>query len=148
MEDIKTLIIGILGGVVVLALSKAYRAYRIKTLKQDIEFLEFEKNHLAEMKRSSVERNRSSFRALFAVLMFIALANFLPILFSLAGLFQSGHFNMFVNLILWGMVLGLSGKFWRRYDNLKNFKEATQKMEEKLARLKEKILNFRRNRSW
>ena len=85
--------------------------------------------------------NRSSFRALFAVLTFIALANLIPIFLLLVGRFQTTNANAFIGLVLWSMVLGLAIKFWCRYDNLKNFKEATHKMDEKLAKLRKKIEN-------
>jgi hypothetical protein len=139
MENLKALFIGVLGGLIVLGISKAYRAYRVKSLKQDVELLEFEKKHLAEMKKSSVEMNRSSFRALFAVLMLIALANLIPTFLSFTGLFRATILSSAVSIVLWAMVFGLSVGFWRRYDNLKNFKEATKKIEEKLAKLRRKV---------
>ncbi len=138
MDDIKTLAIGVLGGLIVIGLSKILRAYQKKTLRDDIEFVEYEKNHLAEMKRSSVEMNRSSFRALFAVFIFIALANLIPSLFRIIGIDAISKAGEMVALILWVMVLVLAIKFWQRYDNLKNFKEATAKLEEKLELLKSK----------
>ena len=141
MDDLKTLAIGVIGGLIVIGLSKVFRAYRKKTLRDDIEFAEYEKKHLAEMKRSSVEMNRSSFRALFAVLAFIALANLVPSFFNFVGIGLISKAGETVTLILWAMVLGLAIKFWRRYDNLKNFKEATAKLEEKIEKLKSKYDN-------
>jgi len=141
MDDFKALAIGVFGGLIVLGISKVYRAYRIKSLKQDIELLEFEKGHLAEMKRSSVEMNRSSFKALFAVLILIALANLIPAFFEFVGLFLHNELDALISVALWAMVLALTVKFYRRYDNLKNFKEATEEIEEKLNSLKEKVEN-------
>ena len=141
MEDLKALAIGVLGGLIVIWLSKLFRAYRKKSLRDDIEFVEYEKKHLAEMKRSSVEMNRSSFRALFAVLTFIALANLVPAVLRFAGIGVVSKAGDFVALMLWAFVLVLAIKFWRRYDNLKNFKEATAKLEEKLELLKSKYEN-------
>ncbi len=85
--------------------------------------------------------NRSSFRALFAVLTFIALANLIPTLLSVSSIFKTSNIGTSASLMLWALVLGLSVKFWRRYDNLKNFKEASKKMEEKLLKLREKVEN-------
>ena len=142
MEDLKSLSIGVLGGLIVLGLSKLYRAYRKKNLREDIEFVEYEKKHLAEMKRSSVEMNRSSFRALFAVLMLIALANLVPSLLIAVGIGFVSKIGAVINPFLWGAVFVLALKFWRRYDNLKNFKEATAQMDEKLELLKSKYENI------
>lgn len=138
MEDLKSLVIGVFGGLIVIGLSKLFRAYRKRTLRDDIEFAEYERNHLAEMKRSSVEMNRSSFRALFGVLMFIALANLLPRAINLIGLGAMSKMGDLMALFLWAMVLGLAVKFWRRCDKLKNYKEATAKLDEKLEVLRSK----------
>ncbi|WEJ63473.1 hypothetical protein [Thiomicrorhabdus lithotrophica] len=46
-----------------------------------------------------------------------------------------------ISVALWAMVLALTVKFYRRYDNLKNFKEATEEIEEKLNSLTEKVEN-------
>jgi hypothetical protein len=141
MEDLKSLAIGVLGGLIIIGLTKLFRAYRKKSLRDDIEFAEYEKNHLAAMKRSSVEMNRSSFRALFAVLMVMALANLVPLVFQVLELGLIARFVNFIDLLLWAIALGLAVKFWRRYDNLKHFKEATAKLDEKLELLRSKYEN-------
>lgn len=135
MDDLKALMIGVFGGLIVLGLSKAFRAYRKKSLIEDIEFTEFEKNHLAEMKRSSVEMNRSSFRAIFVVLIFIALANLLPSVLELSGAAEVGNF---IAIFLWFMVLVFTITFYKRYDSLKKFKEATARLDVKLDKLRAK----------
>lgn len=139
MNDFKSLIIGVFGGLIVLVISKLFREYRKRSVRDDIEFLEYEKNHLQQMKKSSVEMNRSSFRALFAVLMFIALANLVPRVLDIFGI--NDLIIDFLGLLLWGFVFGFSIKFWHRYDNLKNYKEATAKIEDKLESLKSKYNN-------
>lgn len=139
MEDLRTLVIGVIGGLLVIVISKLYKAFRKKNLREDIEFIEYEKKHLAEMKRSSVEMNRSSFRAIFAVLMFVGIANLIPSIqsFFLGGILQkTGNLLGFLS---WTMVVVLSLNFWRRYDKLKNFKEATEKMNDKLEKLKTRL---------
>ena len=141
MEDLKALLIGVLGGLIVIGLSRLYRVYRKKNLREDIEFVEYEKNHLTEMKRSSVEMNRSSFRGLFAVLMLFALANLLPAFFNVIGIGVITKIGEVINLFIWGAVFILALRFWRRYENLKNFKEATTKMGEKLELHKSKYEN-------
>ena len=141
MDDLKALAIGVLGGLIVFGLLKIFRAYRKTTLRDDIEFAEYEKNHLAQMKRSSVEMNRSSFRALFAVLMFIVLANLVPLSFDVVGIGVISKIGEWAAIFLWAIALGLSIKLWRRYENLKNFKEATAKLEKKIEKLRSKYEN-------
>jgi hypothetical protein len=139
MEDFKSLLIGIVGGLIVLLIAKLFRAYQRKSILQDIEILEFEKKHLEDMKRSSVEMNRSSFRALFAVLMFVALANLIPMMFNFSKMIFSLNIPELFSFFLWAFVFALSAKFWRRYDDLKNFKEATQRIDDKLSKLRAKV---------
>lgn len=141
MEDFKALLLGIIGGIIVLGLARAYRGYRRKSIQDDIKFLEFEKQHLEEMKRSSVEMNRSSFRAIFALFLFIGLANLLP---KFLIFVDSEAFNLIssiMTLVIWSLFVGLCIKFWRRYDNLKNYKDATHKMNKKLEMLQSKLQN-------
>lgn len=141
MEDLKSLMIGIIGGLIVIGMSKLYKAYRKKSILEDIEFLEYEKRHLEEMKRSSVEMNRSSFRSVFALFLLIGIANLAQIVFSLinvevlAGLFD------FLTLAIWATFVGLCIKLWRRYDNLKNYNEAIAIMNERLVKLQRRIHN-------
>jgi Na+/H+ antiporter NhaD/arsenite permease-like protein len=139
MEDLKTLLLGIAGGLLVLAISKAYRAYRRKSIQDDISFTEYEKKHLEEMKRSSVEMNRSSFRALFALCLLIGLANLIPMFLKFVNAEKLSEISSLISLVIWSVFVGLSIKFWRRYDNLKNYKEATRKMDEKLEILQVKL---------
>lgn len=139
MEDVKTLFIGVLGGLMVLGIAKAYKSYRHKSVQEDIKFLEFEKKHLGEMKRSSVEMNRSSFRAIFALFLFIGLANQTPLIFDLINAEALSGLSSLVTMIIWAMFIGLCIKFWRRYENLKNFKEAMDKLDEKIEKLRGKL---------
>ncbi|MQX53468.1 hypothetical protein [Alcanivorax sediminis] len=139
MEDIKTLFIGVLGGLMVLGIAKAYKSYRNKSVQEDIKFLEFEKKHLGEMKKSSVEMNRSSFRAIFALFLFIGLANLTPRFFDLINVEALSGLSSLVTMIIWAMFIGLCIKFWRRYENLKNFKEAMDKLDDKIEKLRGKL---------
>ncbi len=90
------------------------------------------------MKRSSVEMNRSSFRAIFVVLLFVGFANLIPYIQSFAGAVVPFNLFKILGVALWVLVIALSLTFWRRYDNLKNFKEATAKMDDKLEKLRSK----------
>jgi hypothetical protein len=139
MEDLKSLLIGIVGGLIVLALSKLYRGYRRRSIQDDIRFLEFERQHLEEMKRSSIEMNRSSFRAIFIIFLLIGLANLLPKFLSVVNAEALSGFSTLLTLVIWSVFVGLCFKYWRRYENLKNFRDATRKMNEKLQSLQDKL---------
>ena len=139
MEELKTLLIGILGGFLVLGISKFHKSYRRKSIKEEIQDLEYEKELLTNMKRSSVELTRSSFRFIFAVFMFFALANLVPSLFTLL---EDPIFNKvarFFEIFFWACSFSLSLLFWRRYDDLKNFESTSNKLDEKIEKLKSKI---------
>lgn len=134
-SDIRSLLIGIVGGLIVLAIVKIFKTYQRKSIKDDIEMLEYEKEHLAEMKNSSVEMSRSSFRSIFMLFIFLGSANLIPSLFTLTNL----SIGSFMSVVLWGMMIALSVRFWRRYDNLKNYKDAVEKIDKKLTSLREKL---------
>jgi hypothetical protein len=139
MEDLRSLFIGVLGGLIVLGIVKTYNLYKIKSIREDIKFLEFEKNHLSEMKRSGVEMNRISFRAIFALFFLMGLANLTPKLFTLADAEAAPGISLLITMIIWAIFIGLCIKFWRRYDNLKNFKDTISRIDTKLENLRDKL---------
>lgn len=135
MEDLKALFIGIAGAFIVLGIQKLYRKYQIKSILQDIEIIEIEKQHLEAMKASSVEMNRSAFKSLFIVLSLISLAELIPtfvVVVSTAGISVTHG----VSLMVWSAVLGLSLKFTKRYHNLGNYEKSIERMEDRLKKLK------------
>jgi hypothetical protein len=145
MEDVITtellvnLAFSVLGGLIVLIVGWGFRAYRRKQISEDIEFLEFEKKHLEAMKRSSIEMNRSAFSAGFFLLLLFGLANLLPRLLAYAGGGLISSLASLLTLVLWALFVGLCYKFWRRYDDLKNYKQAIIRIDRRLQNLQEKL---------
>ncbi len=82
MNDLRSLLIGIVGSFIVLGINRIYRAHKIKNIRMDIENLEFEKNRLEVMSKSSVKMNMLSFKAIFALMALIGLANLVPTFFE------------------------------------------------------------------
>ena len=140
MDDLKSLLLGVIGGLIVLGIVKIYRAYKRSSLKTDIEFIEFEKKHLEAMKKSSVEMNRSSFRAIFLVFILIGLANLIPAFIEFVQIDDlSTRFPKLINAFIWATAIGICFKFHSRYDNLKNYNAALEKFDRKLEKLNEKL---------
>jgi hypothetical protein len=139
MDDLRSLFIGVLGGLIVWLIIWTIKRYLKKSLLNDIELLEFEKEHLQAMKRSSVEMNRSSFRAVFALFLIFGIASITPHIFSFISPNALSSLSSFFSVVFWGMFIGVSAKLWQRYDNLKNYKEAVIKIDVKLAKLQSKL---------
>ena len=137
MEDLRALLIGIAGALIVLGIQKLYRKYQIKSILQDIEIIEIEKQHLEAMRASSVEMNRSAFKSLFIVLSLISLAELISTLMSIVSTtgFSVIHGK---SIMVWSAVLGLSLKFTKRYHNLGNYEKSIERMEERLKKLKKR----------
>ena len=139
MDDLRSLVIGIVGGLIVVILVWAFRAYRRKSIADDIAFLEFEKEHLEAMKRSGVEMSRSSFRAIFTLLFIFGLTNLIPRLISHVGEGLLTSVSSFLSLTLWALFVALCYRFWQRYDNLKNYKAAIARIDAKLQKLQTQL---------
>lgn len=107
MEDLRTLVTGVAGGLIVLVIAGGFRAYRRKSISEDIKFLEYEKSHLEAMKRSSVEMNRSSFRTVFFLLFLLGLANLMPKLFSYLPAGAMSSLGSLLTLFIWVFVCWL-----------------------------------------
>ena len=128
---------GAIGSLITVLIIKIITLFHQKTIRDDISFLEYEKEHLAEMKRSSVAMNRSSFRAIFLVLFLIGLANVVHNLFKLAAFSETT--SLFFSMALWMLVAAVSLKFFRRYEHLKNYKEYVKNSDIKLKKLNSKV---------
>jgi len=139
VEDLKSLAIGILGGLMVLGIAKAYVSYRNRSICSEIRNIELERDHLEAMKKSSVEMNRSSFKALFFLLMLIGIANILPTLTSRIEGELAKDLTYFIKLVVWGVFTALCYTCWKRYTNLKNYKSALEEFEKKLEKLNNKL---------
>ncbi|NOI58909.1 hypothetical protein [Vibrio coralliilyticus] len=141
--DIKSLLIGILGTVIVMLVVAVYKKSRAKSLKDDIDLIDFEIEHLGKIRKSSVEMSRSSFRGIFAMFFLFGLANLIPIAFDLAGLGDLLRIPQMVSLILWSAFVGVAYRWWKRYDNLKNYQEAIAKFESKRLTKEAKLKKLR-----
>ncbi|MGY6405585.1 hypothetical protein, partial [Vibrio parahaemolyticus] len=75
MDDLKSLLIGIIGTLIVMLGVHFFKSQRRKSLKEDVELIELELQVLEKMKRSSVEMNRASFRGLYALLFLFGSTN-------------------------------------------------------------------------
>ncbi|HIF9315815.1 hypothetical protein [Photobacterium damselae] len=129
--DVKSLFIGILGTVIVMVAVAVYKKSRAKSLKDDIELIDFEIEHLGKIRKSSVEMSRSSFKGIFAIFFLFGLANLIPIAFDFSGLGNIYQIPQFVSLVLWSASVGVAYRWWKRYDNLKNYQEVIGQLESK-----------------
>ncbi len=129
MTDFKSISIGILSSLIVIAVMALYKKTRVKSLKDDIELIDFEIELLGKIRKSSVEMSRSSFRGIFAMFFLFGLANLIPIVFDLIGLGNVLHIPQVASLTLWIAFVGVAYRWWKRYDNLKNYKEAITQLE-------------------
>ncbi len=129
--DLKSLLIGILGTVIVMATVAAYKKTRAKSLRDDIDLIDFEIEHLGKIRKSSVEMSRSSFKGIFSMFFLFGLANLIPIAFDLADLGNFLHIPQISSLVLWSAFVGVAYRWWKRYDNLKNYQEAIAQLESK-----------------
>lgn len=83
--DLKSLAIGILCALIVMTVVAGFNRTRIKSLRDEISFIDFEIEQLGAIRKSSVEMNRSSFKGIFALFFLFGLANLIPLAFNLAG---------------------------------------------------------------
>ncbi|SIS88400.1 hypothetical protein [Neptunomonas antarctica] len=137
-EDAKALIIGLVGGVIVLAGHGYYKKFERSNILSDIEILTYEKEHLEGMKRSSVEMNRVSFRAIFALLMIFSFAEGVPHFVRLVESAGSAYYSL-VSLFVWATAGGISYKYFKRLNDLKSMKSALERIDGKIEKLNSKL---------
>lgn len=137
--DLKSLVIGIFGTLIVMAVVAGFKRTRIKSLRDDITFIDFEIEQLSKIRKSSVEMNRSSFKGIFAMFFLFGLANLIPLAFELAGLENIFHIPQIASLALWSAFVGVAYRWWKRYDNLKNYQETIAQLESRKIENEEKL---------
>ncbi|MGF1727053.1 hypothetical protein [Photobacterium nomapromontoriensis] len=128
MEDMKSLLIGVVGGFLVLAITYAFRMYRTKTLKNDIELLDLEIETLDKMKRSSVEMNRASFRGLYALLFLFGLINLIEKSLTYFAIEELTNASKIINISLWFSFSYLAFLWWQRYGMLRDYSKSKDKL--------------------
>ncbi|KPA51841.1 hypothetical protein VT25_17245 [Photobacterium leiognathi subsp. mandapamensis] len=139
MEELKSLLIGIIGTLIVMAGVRFIKDRRKKTLKGDIEFIDLELESLSKMKRSSVEMNRASFRGVFALLFLFSIANAISYTLDWLNIPMLRDLKYILVVVTWGSSAGIAWIWWKRYDNLKNYAEAVKRLQSKKEK-KEAVL--------
>lgn len=137
-EDLKGLVIGVVGSVAVLVGHGYYKRLKRSNILTDIEMLTYEKEHLEGMKRSSVQMSRSSFRAIFAVLIMFSIGGAIP---HFAEFLHSGGtaFYSLLSVFVWSGAGGISYKYFRRFNDLNSMKAAFARIDGKLEKLNSKL---------
>lgn len=136
--DPNDLIFAVVVSLITAGIIELIRRYRTFSLKQDIETLELEKTILEEMKKSSVEMNRVSFRGIFMCFLLIALAN---LHFALSAIWRGGELSLRsgTQVILWFFVFSMAFHWWRRYHSLKNYKQAVGRLDQRILEKRGKL---------
>ncbi|NOI03376.1 hypothetical protein F0241_20045 [Vibrio kanaloae] len=134
MDDMKSLIIGIVGTLIVMFGVRIFNAHRRKSLKDDIDLIELELQVLDKMKRSSVEMNRASFRGLYALLFLFGISNVIEITFDWLNVPALEHIKHILSFTVWAAFIALAWIWWDRYENLKNYPVAVKRLNEKKAK--------------
>ncbi len=128
IQDIKGLIIGIIGSLIVLAGTYLVKSFRRKSLKDDIEIIDLELEILERMKRSSVEMNRASFRGLYGLFFLFGLINSIPAVFDWLDILSLFHIKHLTVIGLWTAFSGVAFIWWQRHDNLKHYSTAVERL--------------------
>jgi len=112
---------------------KGLKACRLWYLKEDIDNLQFERNHLEEIKRSSVAMNRSAFRGVFFLLGLLGVAQVCELVLPLLDIHAT-----FIKLIVasyWLLIAMIGFSRSERYGKLSNYEESIQALDQKLSKL-------------
>ncbi|GHZ35620.1 membrane protein [Vibrio cholerae] len=133
-EDLKNLLIGIIGTLIVTWGSKFFKNQHRKSLEDDISLIDLELKALENMKRSSIEMSRVSFRGLYTLLFLFGLANIITLVFDWLGYPSLVHLRYILLVVIWFLFTTTALMWWKRYDNLKNYADAVKRLENKKAK--------------
>lgn len=133
-QDIRALIIGVLGSIIVLIIAYGFKRIRKSYINGQVVDLESDKKFIEKVQHSIFNLNRIFFAATSLIFVFIGLANILPLLLSRLQL--SINIVFFVEFILWLSVMALSFAMFRLFYILKDPKRSVAKIEAKILKLK------------
>jgi hypothetical protein len=135
--DFKSLLIGILGGLLVLGIQRYWSNRSIKSLKRRIEENEAYKARLDNLARSDRALLITGFQAVFGILAFICCIT--AIQFSL--LFgQNVLLNTLVYVLLWSLPILLCIGMFKTFQDIHDHPQSLERIEKKLTDLKNKLL--------
>ena len=139
--DLKSLLIGIAGAFIVLAIQRIWMSYRRSSVKQSLAYMEWEKSHFIEIQKSATALNRSSFRSLFYILFFISLAGTLHAAHSdlPAKLLVFDQVVSFFEIVFWFVAVFRSFSLFRLYSSFKRPEETIARMDATIDALKKRI---------
>lgn len=137
MEDLKALFIGMLGSILVIALSRIWRSFRVYSLKLDVKNLDADISNIELISKSNSALLIFSFKGVFIVL---ALLGFSYCFSVSMDFIKSGRaFLDWVELIFSTIPASIAVYFLGVYKHLDNVELAVKKMRLKKFDIEQKI---------
>ncbi|MCX9458386.1 hypothetical protein IG604_21925 [Vibrio cholerae] len=126
MDDAKSLIIGVIGGIITIVFVFIFKKIRAKSLKNDIEILELEIKTLEKMKKSSIEMNRVLFRGIYALLFLFGLINSIERFFDNLQAATFDTWQLIFSVGLWSTFTYVAYIWWKRTGMFSEFNKSVE----------------------
>ena len=142
---ILSLIAFIVGVVLTIGLTSFFRDLKKKNLQDDIEFLQFERNHREMIRESKDHRDRVARRSIFSALFFLSVVIVVSLVFVLYPFAETTDkvspwlLIHYIPFIFWALYLVYAYSLWHRYKNLSAYQEHLYKIDEKMIKARKKL---------
>lgn len=129
-----------------------YRINRkLKKLEQQLNILKWEKDHLEKVRKSSVALSRAVYSDIFWLLLFLSIGLGIPILgpvvADLSILFKPiVQFLLPLAIPIWCVSIVVAIENIRKFNNLKNYAEAIEKLDSKIETIEKRIEKLSSNK--
>ena len=146
MDSIILIAFAFLTGIFVTVIAtKFLRKSTKESLQDDIEFLQFERDHREMIRQSKIHRDRVAKRSFFSALFFLSVVLVVSWVFVLypfdttPGKVSLWFLVNYIPFVLWAFYLIYVYVLWKRYKNLSAYQEHLYKIDEKIIKARKKL---------
>lgn len=138
MSDIRALIIGIVGSLIVIGIKRLSLLILAKNRIVKIKELEDEKNFINKAKNSIYTLNRFFFFMTSVIFILIGIINVIPYFLSVSKITIPSNVIEWCLMMLWLFVIGVGLGYAKSYFRLADPNKAIEKLDQEIITLKEK----------
>lgn len=148
--SIVSVIAFILGIVLTIVLSNFFRQLKKRNLQDNLEFLQFERDHREKLRDSKIHRDRVARRSIFSALFFLGLGLIVTLLLTFMGTVQVTNnqglalplidiWIRYMPVMIWVLYSGYVFILLKRYKNINAYQKHLYKIDAKIVKARKKL---------
>ena len=135
----------ILGIVLTILGTSFFRQLKKKNLQDDLEFLQFERDHREMIRESKIHRDRVARRSIFSALFFLGFVLLVTLgiaFYPFTATPDKGTMLSVIHylpIVLWLLYINYVYFLWKRYKNINSYQKHLYKIDAKMVKARKKL---------